>query len=167
MYGRTKKIATYSAPTKANVNLAGIAFFYDGLNEAGIVTAMTKRLIYHMCKRYDWQNAKESGLYVGSADDLADGFLHFSTAEQVAESAARHRAGIADLLLITVDANNLGPSLKWEPSRADQLFPHLYGSVVVAKVISVCDLPLGEDGFHEFPDDIAPWRPAEGEGSNV
>jgi uncharacterized protein (DUF952 family) len=149
------------------VNFAGIAFFYDERNEAGIVTAMIKRLIYHMCKRLDWQNSKESGFYLGSADDLVDGFLHFSTAAQVAESAARHRAGIADLLLITVDANNLGPSLKWEPSRADQLFPHLYGSLVVAKVISVCDLPLGEDGFHEFPDDITPWRPADEESSNV
>jgi uncharacterized protein (DUF952 family) len=120
-----------------------------------------------MCKRHDWQKAEKSGFYQGSVDDLADGFLHFSTAQQVAESAARHRAKVPDLLLITVDANDLGLSLKWEPSRSDQLFPHLYGSLVVAKTISVCDLPLGEDGFHQFPDDIPIWRPAGGVGSNV
>lgn len=149
-----------------NANLAELAFLYDGLNEAGNVALMYKRLIYHMCKRKDWQNAGLTGFYQGSGDDLADGFMHFSTAQQVAESAARHRAGVAGLLLLCVDANDLGASLKWEPARADQLFPHLYGTLEVAKVISVCDLPLGGGGFHEFPDDIAPWRPVEGEGSD-
>jgi len=115
---------------------------------------MSKSLIYHMCKRQDWQNAATSGFYQGSGDDLADGFLHFSTAQQVAESAARHRAGVADLLLICVDANDLGPALKWEPSRDDQLFPHLYGPLEVAKVISACELPLGEDGRHIFPEGV-------------
>ena len=147
-------------------NFEDIAFFYDGINEAGTITIMFKRLIYHMCKRHDWQNAEESGIYQGSVGNLVDGFLHFSTAQQVAESAARHLAKVEDLLLITVDANDLGPSLKWEPSRSDQLFPHLYGAFAVANVISVCDLPLAEDGFHQFPDDIAPWRPVGGEGSN-
>ena len=127
---------------------------------------MSKLLIYHMCKRNDWQNAEGSGFYQGSVYDRVDGFLHFSTAQQVAESAARHRANVEDLLLITVDANDLGRSLKWELSRSDQLFPHLYGSLMVAKVISVCDLPLADDGFHQFPNDIAPWRPVESEGSN-
>lgn len=127
---------------------------------------MSKLLIYHMCKRNDWQNAEESGYYQGSVGDRVDGFLHFSTAQQVAESAARHRANVKDLLLITVDANDLGPSLKWELSRSDQLFPHLYGLLVVAKVISVCDLPLAEDGFHQFPNEIVPWRSVESEGSN-
>ena len=119
-----------------------------------------------MCKRNDWQNAEDSGYYQGSVGDRVDGFLHFSTAQQVVESAARHRPNVKDLLLITVDANDLGPSLKWELSRSDQLFPHLYGSLLVAKVISVRDLPLAEDGFHQFPNDIVPWRPVESEGSN-
>jgi uncharacterized protein (DUF952 family) len=127
---------------------------------------MSKRLIYHMCKRSDWQKAEERGFYQGSVGDRVDGFLHFSTAQQVAESAARHLADVEDLVLITVDANDFGPSLKWELSRSDQLFPHLYGSLVVAKVISVCDLSLAKDGFHRFPDDIVPWRPGVGEGIN-
>ena len=128
---------------------------------------MSIRLIYHICRRQDWQNAVETGLYHGGIDDRTDGFLHFSTAQQVAESAGRHRAKVADLVLIAVDSNDLGPALKWEASRAGQLFPHLYGSLLVVKVLSVCDLPMGEDGFHQFPDDIVPWRPARGEGRNV
>ena len=106
----------------------------------------------------------ETGIYHGGVDDRADGFLHFSTAKQVAESADRHRAKVADLVLIAVDCNDLGPALKWESSRAGQLFPHLYGSLLVVKVLSVCDLPLGEDGFHQFPDDIVPLATSKRRG---
>ena len=113
---------------------------------------MSKRLIYHMCKCRDWQKADASGLYQGSVDDRVDGFLHFSTAQQVAESAARHRKNVADLLLITVDANDLGPSLKWELSRSDQLFPHLYASLVIEAVVEVIKLPIGKDGRFVFPE---------------
>ena len=128
---------------------------------------MSKMLIYHICRRQDWQNALEMGLYHGSVDDRTDGFLHFSTAQQVAESAGRHKAKVVDLMLITVDANDFGSDLKWELSRGGQLFPHLYGSLSISKVLSVCDLPLAEDGFHQFPDGIVPWRPPRGESSNV
>ena len=128
---------------------------------------MSKMLIYHVCRRQDWQNAVETGLYHGSVDDRTDGFLHFSTAQQVAESAGRHRAKVVDLVLITVDANDLGSDLKWELSRGGQLFPHFYGSLSIVKVLSVCDLPLAEDGFHQFPDSIVPWRPLRGESRNV
>ena len=128
---------------------------------------MSRRLIYHICKRHDWLKNQDSGVYHGSVDDRADGFLHFSTAQQVAESAARHRYKVPDLVLITVDANDLGPSLKWELSRADMYFPHLYGPLMVAKVISVCELPVGKDGFHQFPDDIMPWKITVDEGMNV
>ncbi len=120
---------------------------------------MPESLIFHMCKRQDWQAAAASGRYLGSGDDLADGFMHFSNAEQLAESAARHRAGVADLLLICVDAASLGDALKWEPSRGDQLFPHLYGPLDVSKVISARDLPLGADGIHVFPEGIPPRSP--------
>jgi len=120
---------------------------------------MAVGLIYHMCKRVDWQAAQESGLYRGSGDDLADGFMHFSTAEQLAESAAKHRAGVAGLLLIAVDSQSLGPALKWEPSRGGQLFPHLYGPLETAKVISAEELAVGDDGLHVFPEGIPLWRP--------
>lgn len=122
---------------------------------------MSEPMIFHMCKRNDWQSAQDSGLYQGSGDDLADGFMHFSTAEQVAESAAKHRAGVADLLLIAVASGSLGAALKWEPSRGGQLFPHLYGGLDPTMVASARELPLGADGFHVFPEDIPGWRPGD------
>jgi uncharacterized protein (DUF952 family) len=109
------------------------------------------RIIYHMCRRQEWQAAQAAGSYAGSTQDAADGFIHFSTAAQVVESAAKHRAGQTGLLLLAVDAARLGPALKWEPSRGGQLFPHLYGALPLDAVVRVDDLPLGGDGHHVFP----------------
>lgn len=112
---------------------------------------MTK-LIYHMCKREEWQAAQSAGAYGGSSQDRADGFIHFSTAEQIVESAAKHRAGQDGLVLLTVDADALGAALKWEESRGGALFPHLYGDLPVTAASHEDDLPLGPDGKHIFPD---------------
>jgi len=112
---------------------------------------MTDSLIYHMCRREEWQ-AAASGSYPGSAQDRADGFIHFSTRAQIVESAARHRAGQDGLVLLAVDPVALGPALKWEPSRNHQLFPHLYGALPASAVSWVRPLPLGHDGTHLFPD---------------
>ena len=107
--------------------------------------------IYHMCRAEEWHAAKARGRYDGSSQDIADGFIHFSTADQIVESAARHRAGQTGLVLLTVDADKLGAVLKWEPSRGGALFPHLYGPLLPDAVIRVDDLPLGPDGRHVFP----------------
>lgn len=112
---------------------------------------MTEALIYHMCRQAEWQAAQAGGSYPGSSQDRADGFIHFSTAAQIVESAARHRAGQDGLILIEVEAARLGPALKWEASRGGQLFPHLYGALAVAAVSRVADLRLGADGLHVFP----------------
>ncbi|MGE5514634.1 MAG: DUF952 domain-containing protein [Bacteroidota bacterium] len=109
------------------------------------------RIIYHMCRRQEWQDAQAAGAYAGSSQDAADGFIHFSTAAQVVESAAKHRAGQSGLLLLAVEAARLGPALKWEPSRGGQLFPHLYGALPLDAVVRATDLPLGHDGRHVFP----------------
>jgi len=87
----------------------------------------------------------------GSAHDIRDGFIHFSTAGQVAETAAKHFAGQHDLLLVRVESEKLGDRLKWEPSRGGALFPHLYGDLAAAEVSGVDPLPLGPDGKHRFP----------------
>ncbi len=108
------------------------------------------RFLYHMARRQDWERAEAEGAYRGSADDRRDGFMHFSTAAQVEESAARHRAGQADLLLIVVPEDGTGP-WKWEPARGGDLFPHLYGELPVTAAVGVHELPLGEDGRHVFP----------------
>jgi Uncharacterized protein conserved in bacteria len=107
--------------------------------------------LYHMCRRDEWQAAQAAGAYGGSSQDAADGFIHFSTAAQVAESAARHRAGQSGLVLLAADAALLGAALKWEPSRGGRLFPHLYGVLPLAAVKWVKDLPLDENGRHVFP----------------
>ena len=78
---------------------------------------MDAQPIYHLAHEADWARALAGDSYDGSADDLRDGFIHFSTAAQVAESAAKHRAGQADLVLVAVDPSRLGDALKWEPGR--------------------------------------------------
>jgi len=112
---------------------------------------MSQAPIYHICRREEWEAATRSGSYPGSSQDHADGFIHFSGRDQVAESAARHRAGQSGLVLLTVDPGPLGEALKWEPSRAGLLFPHLYGTLPVTAVLRVDDLALGDDGRHVFP----------------
>lgn len=107
--------------------------------------------IYHMAAIADWQAASLSGLYAGSGDDLRDGFIHFSTAAQVVESAAKHRKGRDDLLLLFVQAETLGDALVWEAARGGQLFPHLYGKLEPQQAYRVVPLPLGPDGRHVFP----------------
>ena len=109
-------------------------------------------MIYHMCRADDWAAASETGTYRGSSQDLADGFIHFSTAAQIVESARKHRAGQDGLLLVAVDADRLGARIKWEPSRGGDLFPHLYGPLDPAESASVRPLPLGADGNHVFPE---------------
>jgi|SRR5579864_7031987 uncharacterized protein (DUF952 family) len=109
------------------------------------------RMIYHMCPAEAWQAAVAEGEYRGTDDDRRDGFLHFSAAAQIAESARRHRAGQAGLVLVAVDAARLGERLKWETSRGGELFPHLYGPLYPAEATRIDPLPLGPDGEHIFP----------------
>ena len=109
-------------------------------------------IIYHMADKDDWQAAKSAGLYLGTAADKKDGFIHFSTKETVVESAAKHRAGVANLVLISVNADVLGQKLKWEPARGGILFPHLYGGLDPKDVLAAVDLPLGPDNLHIFPE---------------
>jgi uncharacterized protein (DUF952 family) len=108
-------------------------------------------LIYKIAPAALWREAEAKGLFTGAPVDLADGFIHFSTAAQARETAARHFAGQPDLLLVAVDTEGLG-DLRWEPSRGGDLFPHLYGPLALSAVAWVKPLPLGPDGTHLFPD---------------
>jgi uncharacterized protein (DUF952 family) len=112
---------------------------------------MMQAMIYHMCRAEEWRAAEKTGCYLGSSQDLADGFIHFSTASQIVMSAARHRAGQHDLVLLAVDPAGLGAALRWEMARGGELFPHLHGALPCAAVRSVDPLPLGGDGRHVFP----------------
>ena len=108
-------------------------------------------LIYKICPRALWRDAEAAGRFAGAPIDRQDGFIHFSTADQAVETAARHFAGQSDLLLVAVEAEALGDGLRYEPSRGGDLFPHLYGGLPLDAVVAVDDLPLGEDGRHVFP----------------
>ena len=114
-------------------------------------SAHMQTTIYKICPEPLWREAQAAGLFSGAPVDLADGFIHFSTAEQVTETARRHFAGQTDLLLIAIDAGRLGAALKYEPSRGGALFPHLYGPLSLDAVKWVKPLPLGSDGSHQFP----------------
>lgn len=107
--------------------------------------------IYRIVSADVWQRAEAAGSFGGTEHDLRDGFIHFSTAAQVAGTAARHYAGLAGLLLVSVNAEALGSALRWEPSRGGALFPHLYGALPLSAVTSVAPLPLGPDGVHVLP----------------
>lgn len=104
-----------------------------------------------MCRREEWDAARTSGAYAGSSQDQADGFIHFSTGQQLPESARRHRAGQPGLVLLAVDPNDVSDDLRWEASRRGELFPHLYGSLRISAVKWVRDLPLGADGQLVLP----------------
>ena len=99
--------------------------------------------IYKICGRALWDAAAAAEVFAGTAVDARDGFIHFSAASQVAQTAARHFGGATDLMLLAVDADALGPALKWETSRGGELFPHLYGPLPLAAVLWA--RPLAED----------------------
>ena len=107
--------------------------------------------IYKILPRAEWSAAKAAGRFEGSAVDHHDGYIHFSTAAQAQETARRWFAGQADLVVLEVEGDELGPALKWEPSRGGDLFPHLYGPLDTAHVRGVHDAPLGADGVPHLP----------------
>jgi uncharacterized protein (DUF952 family) len=112
--------------------------------------------IYKICNAAKWADAGRAGEFRGFGIDLTDGYIHFSTAGQAAETAAKHFAGMADLVLVAVAAEKLnGGALKWEPSRGGALFPHLYGVLPMTAVRWVKPLPLGADGAHVFPPEMS------------
>ena len=109
-------------------------------------------IIYKICDAALWRDAERAGAFSGAAVDLADGYIHFSTADQAAETAARHFAGQTDLVLVAIDAEALGSALRYEPSRGGALFPHLYGMLPLSAVRWMKPLRLGPDGRHIFPE---------------
>ena len=109
-------------------------------------------LIFHMARETEWATAESTGTYHGADEDRVDGFIHFSTAAQVRESAAKHRAGEAGLILVGCDPDALFADLKWEPARGGDRFPHLYGDIPMSAVVWATPLPLDANGQHVFPE---------------
>lgn len=111
-------------------------------------------LIYKIFRAAEWQDLVAAGETAGAPIDLADGYIHFSTAAQAAETAAKHFAGVEGLVLAAVETDQLGEALKWEVSRGGALFPHLYRPLALAEVTAHWPLPL-ENGAHRFPEGMA------------
>jgi uncharacterized protein (DUF952 family) len=98
-------------------------------------------LVYKILPRSEWEAAAARGVFEGSGIDLKDGYIHFSTAEQAAETLRLHFAGRTGLVMVAVEAEALGADLKWEPSRGGQLFPHLYAPLPTARAAAVEPIP--------------------------
>lgn len=110
-------------------------------------------LIYKIFRADEWAKLQADGVSDGAPIDIADGYVHFSTAEQAEETAAKHFAGVGDLTLLACDADAMGDDLKWEVSRGDALFPHLYRQIRMSDV--VWSRPLPFDGEkHQFPEEM-------------
>ena len=106
--------------------------------------------IYKIFRAPEWASLRANGETTGAPIDVADGYVHFSTAQQVAETAAKHFAGEENLFLLALDANELGDDLRWEASRGGALFPHLYRALKIEDIHLAHPLPL-VDGTHQFP----------------
>jgi uncharacterized protein (DUF952 family) len=108
--------------------------------------------IYKICERTAWEEAEAAGRYAGSRVDHRDGFIHFSSAAQLEGTAAKHFAGLSDLVLVAVDGDALGGALKWEASRGGELFPHLYAALALSAVLWVRPLADEIEGRRAFPE---------------
>jgi uncharacterized protein (DUF952 family) len=108
--------------------------------------------IYKICERAEWREAETAQSFLGTEADERDGFIHFSTAAQLAETAAKHYANKADLVLVAVDADSLGMTLVWERSRGGEMFPHLYGVLPLSAVKWARPLPNEVGGHRALPE---------------
>ena len=110
--------------------------------------------VYKIVAAELWHAAEGSGVFTGAGIDLNDGFIHLSTAAQARRTAELYFKSQGNLVLVAVDGARLGAALKYEASRDGDLFPHLYGPLPLAAVLSVRPLPIGTDGNHIFPEDM-------------
>ncbi|HWA23235.1 MAG TPA: DUF952 domain-containing protein [Caulobacterales bacterium] len=125
------------------------------LTQTGISTYKRRKILqlkraYKVCAAIDWAEAERAGVYTGAPVDRADGFIHLSTGDQVAETLRRHFAGRTGLVLVALDIEKLGEAVRWEPSRGGALFPHVYGLLPAAAAISVMPVPDDADARSAF-----------------
>ncbi len=107
--------------------------------------------IYKIENQESWQTAKSTGIYEGSSDDLKDGFIHFSTQQQLQATLDKHYKGKSNLLLIALNSEILGLNLKWEPSRGGDLFPHLYAPLPTTHIMWEKPIIQNDNGTHSIP----------------
>ena len=110
-------------------------------------------LIFKIFRPSEWQTLHEDGVTTGAPIDVTDGYVHFSTSERVVETAEKHFADDGDLWLLALETDALGDSLKWEPSRGGQMFPHLYRALKLSDILWARPFPKGESG-HILPNGV-------------
>lgn len=111
-------------------------------------------MIYKICTQNEWRHFSAAGEFAGSPDDLRDGFVHLSGPDQLARTAAKFFAGKTDLVLLAIDPGRLGDGLRWEGAAGGALYPHYYGRLPIAAVISTTPLVVGPDGHHILPPEL-------------
>ncbi len=114
-------------------------------------------LVFKICPETIWREAEKEGAFHGSGIDLEDGYIHFSTSDQVAETAWLHFNGVEGLMLVAVATDKV--ALTWEGARGGVMFPHLYASLGMDQVLWAVAIPLGDNGQHVFPETIPPFTP--------
>lgn len=107
---------------------------------------MRPDVAYKILSAADWRLLLAEGHYEGSAVDLADGYIHMSTKDQLEQTAAKHYAGLNDLMLVEVALPSLGDTLVWEPSRGGALFPHIYGPLPASACVKATPMAVTQDG---------------------
>ena len=108
--------------------------------------------VYKVCSATHWQAAKASGIFTGVSIDIQDGYIHFSTADQLAKTLSLHFAGQTDLVLLSVETDKIGTDIKWEPSRGGALFPHLYADLPLEAVVAEHALRVDGAGTFILPE---------------
>ena len=111
-------------------------------------------LIFKVCKKNEWEEAVNQGFYNGSDIDIKDGYIHFSTKEQIKETVEKHFKKQNNLIVIAFNTNDLINDLKWEPARNGSLFPHYYGCIDTNLAKKIYFLELGTDSIHKFPENF-------------
>jgi uncharacterized protein (DUF952 family) len=112
---------------------------------------MAELVAYKVLTAAQFAELEHHGFFPGAPADLADGYIHMSTAAQLDETVARHFAGQEDLTVAAIDLGALGEAVKWEPSRGGELFPHLYGPLTLDSLIAYGLLEREDDGSIRLP----------------
>ncbi len=118
------------------------------------MTGLQSGIVYKILTGAEWRAAQDRGTWAGSADDARDGYIHLSSAGQLAGTAAKYFRNTHDLMLVALEAERLGADLKWEASRGGALFPHLYAPLVPTLALWARPLPLAEDGMPMLPAEL-------------
>ena len=130
------------------------ALCFTGTKKFMSMPSGNTRTIFKIVSRDQWEAACSQGSYLGSQDDMRDGFIHFSTAQQLRGTLAKHFQGKNNLVLVAFSSSSFTRDLKWEPSRGGALFPHLYAPIPTDQALWTKPLILGEDGIPELPQGI-------------